>query len=49
MCAFNTGGFGGGGGGWADPGSGGGGGGSGTCFIYANTVTNPDYTAVVAS
>ena len=30
-------------------GGGDGGGGAGTCFIYANTITNPDYTAVVAS
>lgn len=41
---------GGGAGGYGSPGGGGGAGGSpGTCFIYANTITNPDYTAYLAS
>lgn len=44
-------GYGGGGGGAQGESSsaGGGGGGAGTCFIYCNTITLPDYTAVLAS
>lgn len=39
----------GGGSGAADVAGGGAGGGASTCFIYANTLTSPDYTAVLAS
>ena len=52
---ISTGGYGGSGGtpGYNGPpargGGGGGGGGAGTCFIYTNTITNPDYTAYLAA
>lgn len=44
-------GYGGGGGGanGASSSAGGGGGGAGSCFIYCNTITLPDYTAILAS
>ena len=42
-------GYGGGGGGNGNSASGGQGGGPGTCFIYVNTIINPDYTAYLAS